>query len=60
MINSAGDIGIDMITNQINQLLVDRVNSAKWKLSPIVSCIKGIVKIAEPRECDICLISGIL
>ena len=39
MVNTAGEAGVDMIADQLNQILL-RVAPAKWKYSIIVNCYK--------------------
>ena len=40
MVNSAGEVGVDIITNLLNEIIVG-VILAEWELSTIVNCYKG-------------------
>ena len=40
MVKSAGKAGVDMMTDLVNQIIVECVISAKWKLSTIVNFYK--------------------
>ena len=41
MINAAGEVGVDMITKLVNQIIVQGVIPTEWVLSTIVNCYKG-------------------
>lgn len=38
---SAGKAGVDMLTDMINQMLVEGLIPPEWDVSKIVSCYKG-------------------
>ena len=41
VIDAAGEALVDMITDRVNQIIVEEVFSAEWELSTIVNCYKG-------------------
>ena len=41
MVKTAGETGVDMITDLINQIFVERVIAAEWELNTIVNCCIG-------------------
>ena len=41
MVKAAGEVGIDMITNLVNQIIMEGCIPIDWELSTIVNCYKG-------------------
>ena len=40
MVKAAGEAGVDLITDLVNQITVEGVIPAEWELSTIVNCYK--------------------
>ena len=41
MVKAAGEVGVDIITDLVNQVIVEGVILAEWELSTIVNCYTG-------------------
>ena len=41
MVKAAGEAGVDLITDLVNQITIEGVIPAEWELSTIVNCYKG-------------------
>ena len=38
IVKAAGEAGVEIITDLVNQIVVERVIPAKWELETIVNC----------------------
>ena len=53
MVNAAVEAGVDVITDVVNQIIVEGVILAQWGLSTIISCYKekgGSLERGNSRE----------
>ena len=47
MIKAAGELGLEMIADLLNQIIREGVVPAEWELSTIVNCYKGLGNAIE-------------